>query len=61
MRDRIKWGRATAEEVRAFVATARAFAARHPHGSVRMFVFQLAKGLEHFAEAYERARKQQGG
>jgi hypothetical protein len=46
---RVRWGRATAEEVRAFVAAARAFAARHPHKAVRMFIFNMAKGVEHFA------------
>lgn len=43
---RLNWAKATEEERERFISDAREYAARHPHGAVRKFVFTLAKALE---------------
>lgn len=54
---RFNWRTATLEEVRAFVTSARRYAATHPHAAVRMFIFQLCKGLERRLERKDAEKK----
>jgi hypothetical protein len=48
MSGRIDWKRSSHQEQRDFVAAARRYASEHPSPAVRMFIFQLCKGVEAF-------------
>lgn len=57
---RFDWRTASLEDMEKFIAAARRMAQVHPHPQVRMFVFQLTKGIERFIKEERKRNAAQG-